>query len=74
MPCMMAACVQSCPELRAEAVDYFQQDAHGFAGGQAAETLCLAVDVTADGDTLQALQTLITQVRRFCEYDSPSGH
>ena len=47
--------------MQAEAVDYFKQD-DLFASGQAAETLALIVDATADGLEMLAMQKLVTEV------------
>lgn len=48
--------------MRTQAVDYLQQDLAGFADVQAAETLALVVDVTADEGNMQAMQQLLTKV------------
>ena len=47
--------------MQAEAVDYSQQD-NSFASGQAAETLALVVDATADGLEMPAMQKLVSEV------------
>lgn len=64
----LVTCLQSCPELRVEVVDYLQQDLSGFASGQAAETLALVVDVTADESSMPAMQKLLQEVCRVCHF------
>lgn len=59
-------CVQSCAELRSEAVDYFQQDLTGQAVSQAAETLVLVVDTTAGAQDLQAAKSILIEVCNWC--------
>jgi len=59
-------CVQSCAELRSEAVDYFQQDMTGQLVSQAAETLALVVDITAGAQDLQAAKPLLIEVCNWC--------
>ncbi len=59
-------CVQSCAELRCEAVDYFQQDMTGQAVSQAAETLALVVDTTAGAQDLQAAKSILIEVCNRC--------
>ena len=58
--------VQSCAELRAEAVDYFQQDMTGRPISQTAETLAIVMDTTADVQDLQAAKPLLVQVCSLC--------
>lgn len=57
-------CLQSAPELRAEAVDYVQQDMTGQPVNQTAETLAILVDATAEVAELLAAKTIIKQVPR----------
>lgn len=59
-------CMQSCAELRCEAVDYFQQDMTGQAVSQAAETLALVVDTTAGAQDLQAAKPILIEVCNWC--------
>lgn len=54
--------MQSAPELRIEAVDYFQQDMTGQPVTQTAETLAVLVDTTAATADLQAAKTILKQV------------
>ena len=53
---------QSAPELRVEAVDYFQQDMTGQPVKQTAETLAVLVDTTAGTADLQAAKAILKQV------------
>ena len=59
--------LQSCAELRSEAVDYFQQDLTGQAVSQAAETLALVVDTTAGAQDLQAAKPILIEVCNWCD-------
>lgn len=63
---MILSCLQSCAELRSEAVDYFQQDMTGQNISQAAETLALVVDTTAGAQDLQAAKSILIEVCSWC--------
>ena len=54
--------MQSCPELRSEAVDYLEQDMSHQSVSQSAETIALVVDVTADEQAMASLKALLTEV------------
>ena len=54
--------MQSCPELRSEAVDYYQQDMTGQPVSPTAETVALVVDTTASAADLQAAKPLLIEV------------
>lgn len=64
--------LQSCAELRVEAVDYFQQDMTGRPVSQTAETLALVMDTTADAQDLQAAKPLLVQVCSLCSFMRPA--
>ena len=55
--------MQSCPELRLETVDYFEQDMNHQLLSQTAETLAIIVDMTADARAISSLKSLLTEVK-----------
>ena len=59
---MLVVCMQSCPELRSESVDYLEQDMTHQPVSQSAETIAVVVDDTADEQTMLSLKSLLTEV------------